>query len=81
MSTTVKITGAEFDAMVARGAFDGIGPKKIELVRGESRFMNPSGPLHDDLIDDDLIDFLTRWSVNATNQGTANVRVQCGSAA
>lgn len=73
MSTVAKITGAEFDAMVARGAFDCIGPKKVELIHGELRFMNPPGPLHDD-----LIDYLTRWSVNATNQGAANVRVQCG---
>lgn len=73
MSILAKITGPEFDSMVERGAFDCIGPKKVELIRGELRFMNPAGPLHDD-----LIDYLTRWAVNATNQGVANVRVQCG---
>lgn len=73
MSTAARITGAEFDAMVMRGAFDCIGPKKVELIRGELRFMNPAGPLHDD-----LIDYLTRWSVNATDKGVANVRVQSG---
>jgi Uma2 family endonuclease len=73
MSTMAKIKGTEFDAMVERGAFDCIGPKKVELIRGELRFMNPAGPLHDD-----LIDYLNRWSVNATNQGAANIRVQCG---
>lgn len=73
MSTIAHITGAEFDAMVARGAFDCLGPKKVELIHGELRFRNPAGPLHDD-----LIDYLTRWSVRATDDGQANVRVQCG---
>jgi Uma2 family endonuclease len=73
MSTIAHITGAEFDAMVERGAFDCIGPKKVELIHGELRFMNPAGPLHDD-----FIDYLTRWSVEATTNGVANVRVQCG---
>jgi len=73
LSTIAKLTGEEFDAMVERGAFECIGPKKVELLHGELRFMNPAGPLHDD-----LIDYLNRWSVNATNEGVANVRVQCG---
>ncbi len=73
MSTTSKITGAEFDSMVERGAFDGIGPRKIELIRGELLFMNPAGPIHDD-----YIDYLTRWSVESTRSMEANIRVQCG---
>jgi Uma2 family endonuclease len=74
MSTIfAKLTGAEFDAMVDRGAFDGLEGKKVELIRGELRFMNPAGPIHDD-----YIDFLTRWSHNSTSQETANIRVQCG---
>lgn len=73
MSTIAKLTGAEFDVMVSRGAFDCIGPKKVELIHGELRFMNPAGPLHDD-----LIDYLTRWSTEATRNGDANIRVQCG---
>jgi len=55
MTTIAKLSGAEFDAMVERGAFDRLGPKKLELIHGELRFMDPAGPLHDD-----LIDFLTR---------------------
>ena len=43
-----KLTGAEFDTMVDRGAFDFIKTKKVELIRGELRFMNPAGPIHDD---------------------------------
>jgi Uma2 family endonuclease len=74
MSTSfAKLTGAEFDAMVDCGAFDGIEGKKVELIRGELRFMNPAGPIHDD-----YVDFLTRWSHNSTSQETANIRIQCG---
>lgn len=73
MSTIAKLTGAEFDAMVLKGAFDCVQSKKVELIHGEIRFMNPAGPLHDD-----LIDYLNRWSVRATDDGSANVRVQCG---
>lgn len=66
-----KLTGAEFDSMVNRGAFDGIVGKKVELIRGELRLMNPAGPIHDD-----YIDYITRWSVTSTQNGKANVRVQ-----
>ena len=68
-----KLTGTEFDAMVDRGAFDCIKGKKVELIRGELRFMNPAGPIHDD-----YIDYLTRWSVMSTLNKQANIRVQCG---
>ena len=73
MSTTSHISGAEFDSMVERGAFDGLGPKKIELIRGELRVMNPAGPIHDD-----YIDFLSRWSFESTTSSEFNVRVKCG---
>ncbi len=68
-----KLTGAEFDTMVDRGAFDLIKTKKVELIRGELRFMNPAGPIHDD-----YIDYLTRWSITSTLNNQANIRVQCG---
>ena len=74
MSTSfAKLTGSEFDAMVDRGAFDCIEGKKVELIRGELRFMNPAGPIHDD-----YIDYLTHWSVVSTLDRRANIRVQCG---
>lgn len=73
MSITSKITGAEFDSMVERGAFDGLSPRKIELIRGELRFMNPAGPVHDD-----YIEYLTRWSVESTRSIDASIRVQSG---
>jgi Uma2 family endonuclease len=73
MSTSSKITGAEFDSMVERGAFDGFGPRKIELIHGELRVMNPAGPVHDD-----YIEFLTRWSHDNTTNTQARIRVQSG---
>lgn len=57
MSTLARLTGADFDAMLERSAFDVIGPRKVELIHGELRIMNPEGPLHDD-----HIEFLTNWS-------------------
>lgn len=59
--------------MVLRGAFSCVGPKKVELIHGELRFMNPAGPLHDD-----LIEYLNRWSTDSTRSGQANIRIQCG---
>jgi Uma2 family endonuclease len=73
MSTLARITGADFDAMVARGAFDMIGPRKVELIHGELRFRNPAGPAHDD-----HIEFLNDWSVRNTTRKDCNVRVQAG---
>ena len=68
MSTIAKLTGADFDSMVERRAFDRIGPKKIELIHGELRFMNPAGPIHDD-----YIRYLTDWSYENTNQRFSQV--------
>lgn len=73
MSTIAKLTGADFDSMVERGAFDSIEPKKVELIRGELRFTNPAGPIHDD-----LIEFLQDWSHRQTTRAVCNIRVQCG---
>lgn len=73
MSTSTNVTGAEFDSMVERGAFDGMGPRKIELIRGELRFMNPAGPVHDD-----YIEYLTRWSIDSTASTDVSIRIQSG---
>ena len=50
MSSVAHLNGAEFDSMVEQGAFDRMGPKKVELIHGELRFMNPAGHTHDDHI-------------------------------
>ncbi|MEM9365750.1 MAG: Uma2 family endonuclease [Planctomycetota bacterium] len=70
MSTTLRISSEEYDRMIERGAFVGIA-KKIELIHGELREMNPAGPIHED-----YIDYLNRWSVESTIGSGVVVRVQ-----
>lgn len=72
MSTILHLSVAEFDRMVACGAFQHLN-RKIELIRGELREMNPAGPLHDD-----LIRCLTGWSVRTTDPASTVVSVQTG---
>ena len=72
MSTSLKLTVAEYDAMVEKGAFDHLS-KKIELIYGVVEEMNPAGPLHDD-----LIEYLTDWSVRSTTRDEIRVRIQSG---
>ena len=72
MSSALKLTVAEYDAMVAKGAFDGLA-KKIELINGEIQAMNPAGPVHDD-----LIEYLNQWSVRNTDSQEVRVRIQSG---
>jgi Uma2 family endonuclease len=68
MSTIAKLTGSEFDSMVARGAFEAVSPKKAELIYGELQFMNPAGPVHND-----YIDYLMEWSIMHSD---CKVRIQ-----
>jgi Uma2 family endonuclease len=72
MSTSLHVTVAEYSRMVECGAFDHL-KRKIELIRGEIREMNPAGPLHDD-----LIAYMTDWSVRATDRNEIRVNVQTG---
>ena len=72
MSTALHLTLAEYDSMVRVGAFDAI-PRKIELIRGVITEMNPAGPIHDD-----LITYLTNWSVRNANPNQTLVTSQTG---
>lgn len=72
MSTSLHLSIADYDRMVAEGAFDHLN-RKIELIRGELREMNPAGPFHDD-----LIEFLTRWSYQVVDDRDMRIRVQTG---
>ena len=72
MSTTLHLSIADYDQMIARGAFYHLN-RKIELIRGEIREMNPAGPIHDD-----LIDYLTHWSYQVINDCDIRIRVQSG---
>ena len=72
MSTTLHLSIADYDQMIARGAFYHLN-RKIELIRGEIRETNPAGPIHDD-----LIDYLTHWSYQVINDCDIRIRVQSG---
>ncbi len=72
MSTALHLTAKEFDRMVERGAFDHL-QRKIELIRGELREMNPAGPIHDG-----LIIYLTNWSAREVSKYFLLVACQTG---
>ena len=72
MSTGLTLTAGEFDRMVHCGAFNHLD-RKVELIRGELREMNPAGPLHDD-----LIMYLNGWSVRSTSPEKTSVTAQTG---
>ena len=50
MSTLLKLKMHEFDAMVARGAFDALEQRHIELIYGELREKGPISPQDADLV-------------------------------
>ena len=70
MSTGLHLTPLEYDRMVERGAFDHLN-RKIELIRGEIREMNPAGPIHND-----YVTYLTEWSYLATLRDSVRITVQ-----
>ena len=72
MSSLLHLTLAEYDSMVRVGAFDRI-ERKVELIRGELLEMNPAGPIHDD-----LIIYLTNWSVRNSDAARTLVASQTG---
>lgn len=71
MSTIAKFTLAEYDRMINLGIFDPPYERRIELIHGELLEMNPPGPLHED-----VIDILTRWSVDNVDKAEIRVRIQ-----
>jgi Uma2 family endonuclease len=72
LATSLHLTLAEYDSMVQIGAFDRL-KRKIELIRGELIEMNPAGPIHDD-----LITYLTNWSVRSADPLQTLVTSQTG---
>lgn len=72
MSLALKLTVAEYDTMVAKGAFDDLS-QKIELIYGEIQAMNPAGPVHDY-----YIELLNEWSIRNADSQQTSVRVQSG---
>lgn len=72
MTTTLHLSLSEYDSMVRVGAFDRI-ERKVELIRGELIEMNPAGPIHDD-----LITYLTNWSVRNSAPERTRITSQTG---
>jgi Uma2 family endonuclease len=71
MSTLAKLSVSEYERIVASGVFDGRNARRIELIRGELRTMNPIGSEHAT-----VVDRLNAWSFSATQRNTVWVRVQ-----
>ena len=71
MSTTVRITCDEFDAMIARGDFAVDDPRRYELIDGEIVEMPPPNPPHED-----AIERLTKWCYRNLDTDNVRVRVQ-----
>ncbi len=65
LSTSLRLTSYEFDQMVQCGAFAHL-QRKVELINGELREMNPAGPVHDD-----LIQYLLNWSSRVLPEGVS----------
>ncbi len=72
MSSTLKLTVAEYEGMIAKGAFDDLR-KKVELIYGEIHAMNPAGAPHDD-----CIQYLNHWAIRNTDPDQVQVRIQSG---
>jgi Uma2 family endonuclease len=71
MSTVTHLTIAEYDRMIAAGAFDPREHNRLELIYGELREMTPIGSEHEVIVDD-----LMEWSILNLPRGKVRVRVQ-----
>lgn len=71
MSTIARFSLAEYDDLIALGAFDGPHQRRIELIEGELRDMSPIGPVHEY-----EVDVLNDWSHENAPREEVLVRVQ-----
>ncbi len=71
MSTTAHLSLAEYDRIVATGVFDHPKRRRVELIKGEIRDMDPIGPMHET-----AVDVLNEWSVLRVAGKDILVRVQ-----
>jgi Uma2 family endonuclease len=71
VSTLARITVAEYDRMAECGVFDRDVRRRLELIQGEIREMNPIGPLHEN-----AVDALAEWSLLSVPRQQVRVRVQ-----
>jgi Uma2 family endonuclease len=71
MSTTARYSLADYDRMIARGLFDHGTHRRVELIRGALREMNPLGSLHES-----IVDRFVEWSFENLPKRSVWVRVQ-----
>jgi len=71
MSTALKLTLADYEHMIERGAFDWLRDQRIELIRGEIRKMMAPNPPHSLVVAN-----LNAWSIKNAPQDEVIVRVQ-----
>ncbi len=71
MSTIARFTLAEYDDLIARGAFSGPNERRLELIYGELRDMSPIGPVHED-----EVDIVAEWSYGNAPLDQVRIRVQ-----
>lgn len=70
MSTSLRLTVDDYERMIDNGAFVGI-ERRLEMIHGEIREMNPAGSYHYD-----YINFLTRWSTRSLTDEEGVVQIQ-----
>jgi Uma2 family endonuclease len=68
---TLKLTLADYERMIQKGAFSWLHDRRIELIRGEIREMMAPNPPHSLVVTN-----LTRWSYENVPLGEAIIRVQ-----
>jgi len=71
MSSVAHFSLAQYELMAEAGAFDGKHHQRVEFIRGEIREMTPIGIQHGD-----VVDRLTRWSIENLPADRAWVRIQ-----
>lgn len=71
MITTVRLSLAEYDALLAKGVLDETRHQNIELIYGEMREMSPPGPMHEE-----MVDRMNEWCGANTDRKHVRIRVQ-----
>jgi Uma2 family endonuclease len=70
-STTLRLSLADYNRLIAEDAFRPLGKRRIELIYGELREVTPPGPTHAE-----CVDRLARWSFSNTDPRLVTVRIQ-----
>jgi Uma2 family endonuclease len=71
MSTLAHISLLQYETMVEAGAFSGPQQRRIELIHGELRQMNPIGTWHAG-----IVDLLLEWSHELAPKDQVRIRCQ-----